>query len=58
MYERSEEEHVQKTFTPEQYREWLLDAGFSSVQVFADFSIQPAGTGKRTVFFIAEKDLQ
>lgn len=58
LYERSEEEHVQKTFTPEQYREWLLDAGFSSVQVFADFSFNQPEPESERLFFIAEKDLQ
>ncbi|WP_252311666.1 class I SAM-dependent methyltransferase [Sinobaca sp. H24] len=57
-YERSDEEHVQKAFTSEQYSQWLFEAGFSSVKVYADFSFDRPEAESERLFFIAEKDLQ
>ncbi|WP_353626551.1 methyltransferase domain-containing protein [Bacillus sp. JCM 19041] len=36
-YERVEELHKERTFEPEIYKLWLKDAGFSTIQITADF---------------------
>jgi len=38
LYERFDEEHIQRTFSIEQYMTWLRAIGFSDVEVTADFN--------------------
>jgi len=38
LYERFDEEHIQRTFPIEQYMTWLRAIGFSDVEVTADFN--------------------
>ncbi|MBU9722530.1 MULTISPECIES: class I SAM-dependent DNA methyltransferase [Bacillaceae] len=36
-YDRLDEEHFQRTFSPEDYKEWLSDVGFIDIEVTSDF---------------------
>lgn len=55
MYERYDESHVQRTFTQQQYEQWLADAGFTVLEVCADFTDSaPCATSER-LFFVAKK---
>lgn len=55
LYERFSEEHYQKTYPIEQYKNWLKKAGFFEIQITADFSeIGPTDVSER-IFFRAVK---
>ncbi|ANB61735.1 class I SAM-dependent DNA methyltransferase [Anoxybacteroides amylolyticum] len=55
LYERYDESHVQRTFTQQQYEQWLADAGFTVLEVCADFTDSaPCDTSER-IFFVAKK---
>lgn len=54
-YERYDESHVQRTFMQQQYEQWLVDAGFTVLEVCADFTDDaPCDTSER-IFFVAKK---
>lgn len=55
LYERHDETHVQTTFLSEEYHTLLTKAGFTVLDVFADFTlVEPTETSER-IFFIAQK---
>jgi SAM-dependent methyltransferase len=54
-YERFDELHFQRTYTIQQYSNWLLEAGFELLEVSADFeNLEPQPESER-IFFIAKK---
>jgi SAM-dependent methyltransferase len=54
-YDRFDELHYQRTYSVEQYTDWLEAAGFDILEVCADFeNKQPQPTSER-IFFIARK---
>lgn len=54
-YTRVDELHKERTFPKEQYIAWLDEAGFSKIEVYADFTDnQPTETSER-IFFVAKK---
>ncbi|ARK29296.1 class I SAM-dependent DNA methyltransferase [Halalkalibacter krulwichiae] len=55
MFQRFFELHKQRTYSIDQYREWLHDAGFSNIVVNADFEdVEPTDESER-IFFCAKK---
>lgn len=55
LYERFDEEHVQRTFPVEQYMAWLRDIGFTDVEVTADFSNDAPEYESERIFIRAVK---
>lgn len=56
-YKRLEEFHHQRTYPPECYEALLTDAGFTNIQVYTDFSVDPQRSlaEAERIFFVAEK---
>lgn len=54
-YERFDEVHKQRTFSIEQYEQWLKDAGFVIKNVHADFSDQRPHENSERIFFTVQK---
>ncbi|MDQ0205511.1 class I SAM-dependent DNA methyltransferase [Alkalicoccobacillus murimartini] len=54
-YERFDEVHAQRTFSINQYKQWLLEAGFRVESVTADFSPNPPSEKSERIFFKAIK---
>jgi ubiquinone/menaquinone biosynthesis C-methylase UbiE len=55
LYRRFHERHLQRAYADEEIRQWLFDAGFQTVDLFADFRWeQPTETSERW-FFVARK---
>lgn len=52
LYERFDELHVQRTFTIEQYKMWLRAAGFSDIEVTADFTEKSPEKMSERIFFV------
>ncbi|MBA2873552.1 class I SAM-dependent DNA methyltransferase [Thermaerobacillus caldiproteolyticus] len=54
-YERYDEVHVQRTYDVEQYKQWLVSAGFTVLEVTADFTDEPPSDMAERIFFVAKK---
>lgn len=56
-YQRFEEFHFQKTLPIQIYKEFLLEAGFEKIEVYADFDLNKnkIQEGAERLFFFAEK---
>ncbi|MFC4811302.1 class I SAM-dependent DNA methyltransferase [Paenibacillus sp. GCM10023250] len=54
-YARIEEVHVQRAYDAEWLREALLATGFSRVDVYADFELEPPDSDTERLFFAAVK---
>lgn len=54
-YERFDELHQQRTFSPEQYTAWLEEAGFTVESVTADFTGEAPHDKSERLFFKARK---
>ncbi|WP_046173890.1 class I SAM-dependent DNA methyltransferase [Domibacillus indicus] len=54
-YERFDELHCQRTFTPENYAKWLNEAGFQLEAITADFTNQAPGFESERIFLKAKK---
>ncbi|MBX8943211.1 MULTISPECIES: class I SAM-dependent DNA methyltransferase [Lysinibacillus] len=55
LYERFDEEHVQRTYTIEQYMAWLRAIGFSHVEITADFTDEAPDEESERIFIRAVK---
>lgn len=55
LYERFDEEHVQRTFPIEQYMTWLRTIGFTDVEVTADFTDEAPEDESERIFIRAVK---
>lgn len=55
LYERFTEDHYQRTYPIEQYKKWLELAGFSQINVTADFSNNHPVENSERIFFRAVK---
>jgi ubiquinone/menaquinone biosynthesis C-methylase UbiE len=53
MYNRVEEEHVQRAYQPLQMIKWLREAGFADITLTADFRNQPPHERSERLFFCA-----
>lgn len=54
-YERYDEWHIQRTFDVKQYEQWLTSAGFTVLEVSADFTDVPPHDTAERIFFVAKK---
>ncbi|MBP3951332.1 class I SAM-dependent DNA methyltransferase [Bacillus suaedae] len=54
-YRRFEEVHNQRTFSIDDYRKWLTDAGFVIDSITADFEEKPPTAESERIFFCARK---
>ncbi|MDZ5782928.1 class I SAM-dependent DNA methyltransferase [Marinococcus luteus] len=54
-YSRYDEDHVQRTFAVNEYKEWLEEAGFSTVHITADFTADFPDEESERIFFLAKK---
>lgn len=55
LYRRFEESHVQRAYDPQWLTEELRKAGFSEVQLYADFEWLPADDSAERLFYVAVK---
>ncbi|MFF5995586.1 class I SAM-dependent methyltransferase [Lysinibacillus sp. KU-BSD001] len=55
LYERFDEEHLQRTFSVEQYVKWLQELGFTEVHVTADWSFEAPEEESERIFIRAVK---
>lgn len=55
-YSRFDELHQQRTFTQQKYAEMLLEAGFETAAVHADFTMESPHPESERIFFIAKKN--
>ncbi|MNP45574.1 hypothetical protein D3C76_1395050 [compost metagenome] len=55
LYRRFEENHVQRAYDPQWLTEELRKAGFSEVQLYADFEWLPADDSAQRLFYVAVK---
>lgn len=55
LYERFDEEHIQRTFPIEQYMTWLRTIGFNQVEVTADFTDDAPEYESERIFIRAVK---
>lgn len=54
-YERFDELHHQRTFQPEEYAQWLQEAGFTVEAMTADFKYEAPGPQSERIFLKARK---
>lgn len=54
-YERFDEWHKERTFPIEQYRDWLVECGFSILSIAGGFSFEPVSEHAERIFFCAQK---
>ncbi|WP_244897378.1 class I SAM-dependent DNA methyltransferase [Marinococcus halophilus] len=54
-YNRYDEDHVQRTFAINEYKEWLEEAGFSNIRITADFTADFPNEQSERIFFVAKK---
>lgn len=55
-YDRFEELHKQRTYTLDEYSMWLTEAGFSILEITADFSPHLPSKDSERIFFICQKN--
>ncbi len=59
MYERFDEQHFQRTFTVNEYRKILNEAGFKKIDVYGDFNPEVKNEAREQwdrTFFVCEKE--
>jgi SAM-dependent methyltransferase len=54
-YERMDEEQYQRTFNPNDYKQWLIEAGFDQIEISADFGTKEIEEEDDRIFFKAIK---
>ncbi|MGV3467331.1 MAG: class I SAM-dependent DNA methyltransferase [Heyndrickxia sp.] len=54
-YDRFDELHVQRTFTEEEYSQWLVSAGFEILDINADFHQNKPDKTSERIFFTCKK---
>ena len=55
-WNRSYEEHLEYCYDPAELEAWLIEAGFSKVEQFADKQIKKPAKGEQRIFIAARKD--
>lgn len=55
LWRRSFEEHREYAYTVEQLTQWLKEAGFGTVEVYGDRSLEGPKPGEQRVYFFAQK---
>lgn len=54
-YERYDELHVQRTFPIDNYKKWLIQAGFEIIDIVADFEAFAPKSQSERIFFVCKK---
>jgi SAM-dependent methyltransferase len=54
-YDRFDELHFQRTYTVQQYSDWLMEAGFELLEISADFEHTTPLSESERIFFVARK---
>ena len=55
VWQRSYEEHREYAYSQQQLKEYLRNAGFTSIQVFADRKMEAPGPGEQRIYIKARK---
>ena len=55
LWERGEELHEERAYTPEELSQWLTDAGFAQVERFANLRLEAPEADELRIFFAAKK---
>lgn len=55
LYERLEEDHLQRAYQPMLMEKWLKDAGFVDITITADFTDEPPHNQSERLFFAARR---
>ncbi|MGE7601149.1 class I SAM-dependent DNA methyltransferase [Peribacillus sp. NPDC097675] len=55
LYDRFDELHYQRTYSIEQYKEWLQLAGFETLEILADLEEAPPVEETERILFVARK---
>ncbi|WP_139490415.1 class I SAM-dependent DNA methyltransferase [Brevibacillus dissolubilis] len=55
LYERLEEDHLQRAYQPMLMQKWLKDAGFVDITITADFTDEPPQHTSERLFFTARR---
>ena len=55
VWRRSFEEHREYAYTPEQLKQYLKDAGFTSIEIFADRRMEAPGPEEQRIYVKARK---
>ena len=53
---RSQEEHLEYAYTPEELTQWLREAGFSPVQIYGDRTLRAPKDDALRIWFAAKKE--
>jgi len=56
VWHRSEEEHLEYAYEPEELRSYLEEAGFTGITIYGDRSLQPPREGEQRIYFAACKE--
>ncbi len=54
QYQRFDEQHKQRAYPVQELKQWIQEAGFTLVQIHADFETTPTEKGER-LFFVCKK---
>ena len=56
LWQRDREEHQEYAYRTDELRQWLSEAGFAQIGVYADRRLEPPAPEEQRVFFAAQKD--
>ena len=56
LWRRSQEEHRQYAYSLDELREFLQEAGFASIRMFADRRPEPPAPGEQRVYWMAIRE--
>lgn len=54
-WQRSFEEHLEYAYAPEDLKKWLYEAGFCSIEQFADKKLEKPAKEEQRIYFLARK---
>ena len=55
-WRRSQEEHLEYAYAPEELRQWLQETGFCDVRLYADRKLRRPKTDEQRIYFAAKKE--
>ena len=55
-WQRSQEEHLEYAYEPEELQQWLREAGFGDVRMFADRKLRLPKQDEQRIYFAAKKE--
>lgn len=57
LWERGEELHEERAYTPEELTSYLRDAGFTQIKQYGNLKHRPPKPGEDRIFFTARKEV-